>query len=713
MAEHKRAIKGNNEKSEEKHRVREQDSQPLSDKFHSWEQGELSIGKTPFSPRIDKHAELLSLATSDEAVHNMVMRLQQTYGNHYVQHLLNLKVLQAKLTVNNPNDVYEHEADRVAKVVTKAIDTQPQRQTEPEEEEEEPIQTKAIEEIQRQPVEEKEEVQTQSTRSQAATVSENLENRIKAARGIGHPLSDNVRLPMERAFKADFSEVRVHTDSEADMLNQQLSAKAFTSGQDVFFRESEYSPGSDNGRKLIAHELTHVVQQTGSKDIQAQEQQMPEQGKLTETIGHSVRTFTLQRNNGGSKLWKGFKAVGKAIGKGAKAVGKAIGKGAKAVGKALGKAAVVGGESIWRIIDFIGITNRLRSYFLEKKFKVEISGGKIFPFSNFMISAIDDVLSALPREHLTKNSQLKAIKGAGVAEWEGVSAYDPSIGEIGLHRFHIPSLIYLALNKGSDFVLNQIDKVRMGALPEDAQSKEALTQLYQDAGIPASPISVMGTDVTNESLFKWTLRHEIGHSVDKEIGWVANYANDPRFGRWEYYQNNPADLGDIAEFFLRNADVGLQTVEAVADDYRLHVGSPAGVPDLLNHNYWQQRNINDPQEIERLITAAKYIDLAKREPWLRNDGGGQATLMGDGRFQYDSEEQKWCSYNDQARQNKVSNYQFMNRSEWFAEAYAAYYGPDRGKLSPAVRAWFEQDLPQLFGGKAEFQSWKNKIAPPQ
>ena len=159
MAEHKRAIKGNNEKSEEKHRVREQDSQPLSDKFHSWEQGELSIGKTPFSPRIDKHAELLSLATSDEAVHNMVMRLQQTYGNHYVQHLLNLKVLQAKLTVNNPNDVYEHEADRVAKVVTKAIDTQPQRQTEPEEEEEEPIQTKAIEEIQRQPVEEKEEVQ--------------------------------------------------------------------------------------------------------------------------------------------------------------------------------------------------------------------------------------------------------------------------------------------------------------------------------------------------------------------------------------------------------------------------------------------------------------------------------------------------------------------------------------------------------------------------
>jgi hypothetical protein len=68
---------------------------------------------------------------------------------------------------------------------------------------------------------------------------------------------------MESAFGTDFGGVRVHTDSSADSLNQALSARAFTTGQDIFFRQGEYSPGSSSGKELLAHELTHVVQQTG------------------------------------------------------------------------------------------------------------------------------------------------------------------------------------------------------------------------------------------------------------------------------------------------------------------------------------------------------------------------------------------------------------------------------------------------------------------
>ena len=60
----------------------------------------------------------------------------------------------------------------------------------------------------------------------------------------------------------DFSGVRVHTSAESDTLNQQLSAKAFTTGQDIFFKQGEYNPGSSSGKELIAHELTHVVQQS-------------------------------------------------------------------------------------------------------------------------------------------------------------------------------------------------------------------------------------------------------------------------------------------------------------------------------------------------------------------------------------------------------------------------------------------------------------------
>lgn len=176
-------------------------------------------------------------------------------GNRYSQHLVESMNVQAKLTVSAPNDVYEQEADKISDVVTRAASFQ----------------------VQRQP-EEEEELQMQLAKSQPATVSENLENRIKAAQGSGHSLPDVVQKPMGRAFGADFSGVRVHSDSEADALNRELSAKAFTTGGDIFFRQGEYSPGSEAGKRLLAHELTHVVQQSpglvnggGSRPIRERE----------------------------------------------------------------------------------------------------------------------------------------------------------------------------------------------------------------------------------------------------------------------------------------------------------------------------------------------------------------------------------------------------------------------------------------------------------
>jgi hypothetical protein len=69
---------------------------------------------------------------------------------------------------------------------------------------------------------------------------------------------------MESSFGADFGGVRIHHDARSDGLSQALSARAFTTGRDVFFRQGEYSPGTSGGRELLAHELTHVVQQNGS-----------------------------------------------------------------------------------------------------------------------------------------------------------------------------------------------------------------------------------------------------------------------------------------------------------------------------------------------------------------------------------------------------------------------------------------------------------------
>ena len=89
-----------------------------------------------------------------------------------------------------------------------------------------------------------------------------LEQSIQTARSSGQLLDSKVQGQMESGFGADFSKVRVHTDTRADMLNRELSARAFTTGQDIFFRQGAYNPVSDEGRHLIAHEATHVVQQT-------------------------------------------------------------------------------------------------------------------------------------------------------------------------------------------------------------------------------------------------------------------------------------------------------------------------------------------------------------------------------------------------------------------------------------------------------------------
>jgi hypothetical protein len=86
--------------------------------------------------------------------------------------------------------------------------------------------------------------------------------RINRQRGSGQALDAAIQKQAGAAMGHDLSGVRVHTSPEADDLSRQLGAKAFTTGQDVFFREGAYDPGSSSGQELIAHELTHIVQQS-------------------------------------------------------------------------------------------------------------------------------------------------------------------------------------------------------------------------------------------------------------------------------------------------------------------------------------------------------------------------------------------------------------------------------------------------------------------
>ncbi|MEQ9486410.1 eCIS core domain-containing protein [Coleofasciculus sp. F4-SAH-05] len=185
-----------------------------------------------------------------------------------------LPPLQPKLTIGQPGDQYEQEADRVARQVVDHINAPPKIQAK---ETHQPMSVgeRKPSKLDHLPVSR---VQRYGTGGDKAA-SPDLESSIQRARGGGQPLGDGIRERMEGAFGADFSGVRVHTDGTSDQLNQSIQAKAFTTGQDVFFRKGAYEPGSRGGQELLAHELTHVVQQHGGEKVRNQLQQMNATGE--------------------------------------------------------------------------------------------------------------------------------------------------------------------------------------------------------------------------------------------------------------------------------------------------------------------------------------------------------------------------------------------------------------------------------------------------
>ena len=182
------------------------------------------------------------------------------------------------------------------KEVPEYLQKQPQEEEEPlqmqPEEEQEPIQMQPKEKedilqmqpseeedsLQMQPVDEEEELQTKPEDLKEETLQEKEQEEIQAkgggnevssgfesglsqSKGGGSPLPGGVRSQMESGFGTDFGNVRVHTDSHAAQMNREVGAQAFTHGSDIYFNEGKFNPGSQSGQHLIAHELTHTVQQ--------------------------------------------------------------------------------------------------------------------------------------------------------------------------------------------------------------------------------------------------------------------------------------------------------------------------------------------------------------------------------------------------------------------------------------------------------------------
>jgi Domain of unknown function (DUF4157) len=253
--------------------------------------------------------------------------------------LSNGSLIQAKLTVGQPNDVYEQEADSVAdKVVQRLAKTDtaapplsanrtitqggtvsegatPIIQHKTNAPEEEKLDRKEeskeeLPELQKSPVsavgddeglqmkcaacegEEHDHIQKKGNNTEGVA-SSNIETQLNSSKGGGSPLPDNTRTSMESAMGADFSTVRVHTGSNAVQMSQDLNAQAFTHGSDVYFNEGKYNPSGTEGSKLLAHELTHTVQQRNCANIVQKQSSI--QSSLTPAYARSLSETELRQ----------------------------------------------------------------------------------------------------------------------------------------------------------------------------------------------------------------------------------------------------------------------------------------------------------------------------------------------------------------------------------------------------------------------------------
>jgi outer membrane protein OmpA-like peptidoglycan-associated protein len=200
---------------------------------------------------------------------DQTLHWQRDLGNQAVQRFMEWRAIQAKLKISQPDDKYEQEADRVADQVM--------RMPEPREslvnghgslgkrEKESSLVNGHSSLVQRQSTcpECMEEVRLQRKEMAGRTsdVAPGVESHIQNLKTGGHPLSRSTRTFFEPRFGADFSHVRVHSGSRAAQAAQSVDAHAFTTGNNIVFNQNKYLPGTSGGKRLLAHELAHVIQQ--------------------------------------------------------------------------------------------------------------------------------------------------------------------------------------------------------------------------------------------------------------------------------------------------------------------------------------------------------------------------------------------------------------------------------------------------------------------
>lgn len=268
--------------------------------------------------------------------------IQQTAGNIAIQRMFGSKVIQAKLSISQPGDPYEQEADQVTEQVMSSALVPP-------------IQRKCdacatggtcpkCEVVPK--------FQLKELPGRMTHITPKVESSLASLRGGGQPLPASVRAFFEPRFGQDFSGVRVHTSGEASEAARSIQAKAFTVGQDIAFGAGQFVPESGEGKRLLAHELAHTVQQRngafspqGTRGVQ----------RSPDADGPSIwDTISQGAKGAGSAVATGVTSVGNAVVQGVRDAGGAVIHGTESVGATIAQGAKSAAGSVVQTVASAG-----------------------------------------------------------------------------------------------------------------------------------------------------------------------------------------------------------------------------------------------------------------------------------------------------------------------------------------------------------------------
>jgi peptidoglycan hydrolase-like protein with peptidoglycan-binding domain len=202
------------------------------------------------------------------------------------------KKLQAKsaLTISPVDDPQEKEADAVAKKVVSGEDAKTEMNS-------------SLVNVQ---MKKEEEMLMAKTEDGMLAGTEQLQTTLDSSKGSGTPLDANTQNEIGGKMGADLSDVKIHTDSKANEMSEGINAKAFTHGQDIYFKQGNFDTNSNQGKELLAHELTHTVQQKGGVSRKIQRKKTGNDPLISEFFRQNSR-FSEINNDDSVLMQKGDK----------------------------------------------------------------------------------------------------------------------------------------------------------------------------------------------------------------------------------------------------------------------------------------------------------------------------------------------------------------------------------------------------------------------